>query len=107
MKTRFNVGDKVAYSVKFLRSIGEGPTSPLCHARGTITEIKNYGANCSIALISWDKAEPFGYGGNKSSFDGNLPDGVNCANLAKVPGSKTVREDGTTGIVLPNTAFSA
>ena len=95
MKTKFNAGDRVAYSVQFLRSIGEGPTSPLCHARGTITEIKNYGAKCSIALIEWDN----------NGDDGILPHGVNCANLAKVPGSKTVRDDGTTGIVLPNTAF--
>lgn len=96
MKTKFNVGDKVAYSVKFLRSIGEGPTSPMCHARGTITEIKSYSSNFQIALISWE---------NNHGDDGILPHGVNCANLAKVPGSKTIREDGTTGTVLPNTAF--
>lgn len=96
--TKFSPGDRVAYSVKFLRSIGEGPTSPLCHARGEITQIKSYSSNFQIALISWD-------GGNKSCFDGNLPDGVNCANLAKVPGSKTVREDGSIGTVLPNDKF--
>ncbi len=92
---KFQIGDKVAYSVKFLRSIGEGPTSPMCHARGEITELKNYGS-LTIALIAWD-------GGNKSQFDGNLPDGVNCFNLAKVPGTK--REDGST--VAPNMDFCA
>ncbi len=96
--SKFNIGDKVAYSVKFLRSIGESATSPLCHARGQITEIRNHGGNFNIALISWD-------GGNKSCFDGNLPDGVNCANLAKVPGSKTIREDGSIGTILPNDKF--
>lgn len=96
MKTKFNAGDRVAYSVKFLRSIGEGPTSPLCHARGTITAIKSYGKNFSIALISWDK--------NPNSL---LPDGVNCFNLAKVPGSKTIRPDGTEGTVQPNSDFCA
>ena len=100
MKTNFSPGDKVAYSVQFLRSIGEGPTSPLCHARGEITEIKSYGKNFQIALISWD-------GGNRSVHDGNLPDAVNCANLAKVPGSNTIRADGTAGIVAPNDKFCA
>lgn len=97
---KFNPGDKVAYSVQFLRSIGEGPTSPLCHARGEITEIKSYSKNFQIALISWD-------GGNKGTQngDGDLPDAVNCANLAKVPGSKTIRADGTAGIVAPNDKF--
>ena len=96
MKTKFNAGDRVAYSVQFLRSIGEGPTSPLCHARGTINQLSKYSDNFVIAKISWD-----------SNPDNMLPDGVNCANLAKVPGSKTIREDGTTGTVLPNTAFCA
>jgi hypothetical protein len=94
--SKFNVGDKVAYSVKFLRSIGEGPTSPLCHARGTITEIRSYSKNFQIALISW---------ADNHGDNGILPDGVNCANLAKVPGSKTVREDGTVGTVQPNMTF--
>ncbi len=98
MKNKFSAGDKVAYSVKFLRSIGEGSTSPLCHARGTITGIKSYSANFQIALIDWED--------NKGD-NGILPDGVNCANLAKVPGSKTVREDGTVGTVQPNDAFCA
>ena len=91
---KFNPGDKVAYSVQFLRSIGEGPTSPLCHARGEITEIKSYGKNFQIAKISW-----------VNNHDNLLPDGVNCANLAKVPGSKTIRADGTAGIVVPNDKF--
>ena len=95
---KFNPGDKVAYSVKFLRSIGEGPTSPMCHARGTISEIKNYGSKCQIALINWE---------NSNNYDGLLPDGVNCFNLAKVPGTRTVREDGSEGIVKPNADFCA
>ncbi len=99
MKTNFSPGDKVAYSVKFLRSIGEGPTSPLCHARGEITGIKSYSKNFQIALISWD-------GGNRGD-DGILPDAVNCANLAKVPGTKTIRADGTVGTVAPNDKFCA
>lgn len=96
MKTNFSPGDKVAYSVQFLRSIGEGPTSPLCHARGEITEIKSYGKNFQIAKISW-----------VNNPDNLLPDGVNCVNLAKVPGSKTIRADGTAGIVAPNDKFCA
>ena len=93
---KYNIGDKVAYSVKFLRSIGEGPTSPMCHARGVITKLDKYSENFVIAKITWDK-----------NPDGMLPDGVNTFNLAKVPGSKTVREDGTVGTVQPNAAFCA
>lgn len=95
---KFNSGDKVAYSVKFLRSIGEGPTSPMYHARGTISEIKNYGPNCQIALIDWE---------NSNNFDGILPHGVNCFNLAKVPGTKTLRDDGSVGVVQPNADYCA
>lgn len=96
MKINFSPGDKVAYSVQFLRSIGEGPTSPLCHARGEITEIKKYGEKLSIASIKWE-----------NDYFEEFPGKVNCANLAKVPGSKTIRADGTAGIVAPNDKFCA
>ena len=35
------IGDKVAYSVQFLRSIGMSH-SDMAHGRGIVTEIKNY-----------------------------------------------------------------
>jgi hypothetical protein len=64
------IGNKVAYSVQFLRSIGEGPTSPMCHARGEITDLTNYGANFILATVQWDNPD--------------MPDKVNTANLALV-----------------------
>ena len=67
------IGDKIAYSVHFLRSIGETPTGPLCHARGKITEIKKYGANFNLAAIAWE-----------NNFDNLFPEKVNVCNLAKV-----------------------
>ena len=72
---KFKTGDKVAYSVQFLKSIGESPTSELCHCRGVITELKEYGPKFTLATIRWD--------------DPNIPEKVNCFNLAKVgPNSK-------------------
>ena len=68
--TKFKIGDKVGYSIKFLRSIREKPTSEFCHAKGKILELKNYGKNCEIATIKWDNP--------------NIPENVNCFNLAKV-----------------------
>jgi len=75
MKTKIKAGDLVAYSVQFLRSIGESPTSDLCHCRGTITDVKHYSDRLAIASIRWDNPE--------------IPEKVNCCNLAIVgPNSK-------------------
>lgn len=76
------------YSNYFLFSLAEG------FDLATITELSKYSDSFVIAKITWDK-----------NLDNMLPDGVNTFNLAKVPGSKTVREDGTVGTVLPNTLF--
>jgi len=67
---KFKIGDKVAYSVQFIRSIGLKPTDDLCHCRGEITEIKDYSSKLSIATIKWDNP--------------NIPEKVNTFNLAKV-----------------------
>jgi hypothetical protein len=67
-------GDKVAYSVGFLKSIFEPPTSPMCHARGTITGILDLGST-KIASVDWGTDE--------------FPKKANIANLAIVgPNSK-------------------
>ena len=65
------VGDRVAYSRKFLQSIGSF-TGDLPFARGTVTEIKTLGKEIVLATINWDdqKAE--------------LPERVNVANLCLV-----------------------
>lgn len=34
-----NVGDEVAYTVYFLRQVADGPTDPMCRARGRVTEV--------------------------------------------------------------------
>ena len=62
-------GDRVAYSVQFLKSIFEGPTSPMCHARGTITGITDLGST-KLATVDWGCDE--------------FPKKVNVANLAIV-----------------------
>jgi hypothetical protein len=66
-KTQISIGDKVAYSAKFLRSIGE-VTGTLAHGRGVVTAIKKYG-DVSLAVIVWDCY---------------APERVNVSNLAKV-----------------------
>ena len=64
------VGDKVAYSASFLRSIaahaGEMP-----HARGFVQELQTIGET-TLALIDWNNDE--------------IPPKVNVANLARVGG---------------------
>ena len=65
-----NVGDRVAYSVQWLRSVGLSATDESCHARGQIIEVKEYGSESRIAKIRWDNP--------------NIPDHVNCGNLASV-----------------------
>lgn len=61
------VGDKVAYSVQFLRSIGMSH-SEMARARGQVVEVKNYGS-MELAQIKWDC---------------DMPERVNVQNLAKV-----------------------
>jgi hypothetical protein len=63
------VGDKVAYSVKFLTSIGM-KHSGMSRAQGVVTEVKEYGAGFIIATIDWAAAD--------------MPSSVNVQNLAKI-----------------------
>jgi hypothetical protein len=62
------VGDKVAYSVQFLRSVGMRQSN-LARARGTVTEVKTFSSS-ALARIDWD--------------DQNIPERVNVANLSLV-----------------------
>lgn len=64
----FAVGDKVAYSVQFLKSTGQSHSN-LARARGIITELKPFGDNV-LATIDWKDPE--------------IPDKVITFNLAKV-----------------------
>lgn len=61
-------GDKVAYSVNFLRSIGESH-GDISHDRGIVKSVKTYGKSLTLATINWE---------------GDSPDKVAVANLAKV-----------------------
>lgn len=65
---RFIVGDRVAYSVQWLKSVGMAHTD-CAHARGEITELTPFGGT-ELAAITWDR-------------DG-IPARVSTANLAKV-----------------------
>ena len=68
MTFKVEVGDKVAYSVQFLRSIGMSH-SDIAHARGVVTEVSKLGSSTLLARITWDR---------------EMPEHVNVANLAKV-----------------------
>jgi hypothetical protein len=48
----FKIGDKVAYSVQFLRSIGE-TTGEMPFARGTVTAIQPLGS-LQLVTIDWE-----------------------------------------------------
>ena len=62
------IGDKVAYSVQFLRSIGMSHTD-MAHARGRATVIWTFGADTRMVSVEWDC---------------DMPEHVNAANLALV-----------------------
>lgn len=66
----FAVGDRVAYSVQFLRSIAESH-GEMAHARGTVTGLQAFGERGQLVIIHWDA----GY---------DMPGKVNAFNLAKV-----------------------
>lgn len=66
---KFEVGDKIAYSVQFLTSIGM-KHGDMAHARGIITGFYPLSAQTMLAEIQWAKGE--------------FPGRVNTFNLAKV-----------------------
>jgi hypothetical protein len=70
MPKKFSVslGDKVAYSVQFLKSIGMSH-SDMARARGIVTGVKTLGS-LELAEIDWQGHD--------------MPERVNVQNLAKV-----------------------
>jgi len=66
-KRRFEVGDQVAYSAGWLRSIG-AYSGDLPHARGVILSLKDVGP-MTIADVDWK--------------NGDIPSRVNTANLVR------------------------
>ena len=62
------VGDKVAYSASFLRSIA-AYSAEIPHARGVVKELQTIGET-TLAVIDWNNDE--------------IPPRVNVANLARV-----------------------
>lgn len=67
--SKFKVGDRVAYSVQFLRSI-DMLNSSISHGRGIITELRMIAKDLVLAVIEWQNED--------------LPNVVNVKNLAKV-----------------------
>jgi hypothetical protein len=65
----FAVGDKVAYSVQFLRSVGASH-SEMARGRGIVTGIENVCPDFTLIAINWINVE--------------LPEKVRDCNLAKV-----------------------
>lgn len=70
MRKPFTVqpGQRVAYSVQFLRSIGMSH-SDMAQARGTVLDVQSFG-ECQLARIDWQGAD--------------MPERVNVQNLALV-----------------------
>ncbi len=78
--TKIKAGDRIAYSVQFLKSIGMSH-GEMAHARGTITAIKSYSKTLNLAEIAWEK-------------NAGMPERVNVCNLAKVgPNSRFCNVD--------------
>jgi hypothetical protein len=70
------VGDRVAYTKAFLRSIGAF-TGDMPHAKGDITNLVPVGREMMLAEVAWDRAE--------------LPARVNIKNLCRI-GSRAYRD---------------
>lgn len=70
-KFSVSIGDRVAYSVQFLASIGM-KHSDMAQARGVVTEVSELGKGSGLMLarIDWGKHD--------------MPERVNVQNLAKV-----------------------
>ena len=68
MSKKITIGDRVAYSATFLRSIG-CYSGDMAHARGTVSAMLPFG-NRFVAIIEWDRPD--------------IPAKVVTANLAKV-----------------------
>ena len=51
--SKIGIGTRVAYSVQFLRAIGEAPCGELCHWRGEVVEITPLG-EIELATVQWD-----------------------------------------------------
>jgi len=68
MSGKIEIGSRVAYSVKFLRSIS-AYTGPLPFARGIVTGISSLSDTFALADITWDKDRD------------ETPSRVNIANL--------------------------
>jgi hypothetical protein len=67
MKHAIQPGDTVAYSAKFLRSIG-CQTGPMPFARGQVEAVRHY-AGVTLANVTWN--------------DSDMPCGVNVSNLVR------------------------
>jgi hypothetical protein len=66
------IGDRVAYSRSWLRSIG-AYTGDLPHAKGTITGLKTLSREITLADVAWE--------GNP-----DIPGRVNVRNLCRIGG---------------------
>jgi len=67
---KFEIGDRIAYSVQFLSSIGM-KHSDMAAGRGIILGLKSYSDSLTLAEIEWEKSA-------------DLPQRINVFNLAKV-----------------------
>jgi hypothetical protein len=70
-KDPLRVGDPVAYSRSFLRSIG-AVSGDMPHARGTVKGLVPLGRELTLAQVQWDRA--------------SMPARVNVKNLCRVGG---------------------
>jgi len=64
------IGDRVAYSWRFLKSIGMSHTD-MSHAKGRIRELKTLSPDCTLACVDWENGV-------------DMPEKVNTKNLAIV-----------------------
>jgi hypothetical protein len=78
--TKIEVGTRVGYAKRFLRSIFASATDRMWFARGKVLDIVALSPECQLARIEW---EPIADAKGKLE-DADMPARVHVANLAKV-----------------------
>lgn len=78
---KFKQGDRVAYAVKWLKSIGQVPTGELCHWRGNVEAVRTIGRKpneTTLVRVQWDNGETLNVAEPNLAKVGPNPRFANC-----------------------------
>jgi hypothetical protein len=55
---KIDIGDRVTYSMQFLRSVGMSHDEPMSKGVGTVKRVTQLSQDCLLADIAWDRDLP-------------------------------------------------